>query len=379
MLKWIVTIVLCSLVAGAAAAQEAAPIEPWVCPDEVLALENKTLNIFNWSTYIAEDTIPNFEAACGVRVTQDVFANNEELLARLRAGNPGFDIIVPTDYIIAIMVAEDLLLPLEKAHIPNFANLNPALLDRDFDPGNRYTVPYQWGTVGVGYNRQAIAQVLGVETITSWNQVFDYPRRTVAWVDDPRVILGLGLLLQGFDPNTTNPDEIETATQFLIDKGRRTVFRIAADDGQELLARGEADVVIENSGDIFQVALACQEDPGCQAEYDYVIPEEGGNLWMDNLAIPARAQNQRLAEAFIDYVLHPQVGADISNYIAYASPNQAAIDAGLIDETLLASPIIYPDAALLETLFEVKSFPDDPEVEQFYNDAWDELKIRIGY
>lgn len=379
MFKRMMIVLAMGLAALSAAAQESAPIEPWVCPDEVLALMNKTLNIFNWSTYIAEDTIPNFEAACGARVTQDVFANNEELLARLRAGNPGFDIIVPTDYIISIMIAEDLLLPLEKAHLPNFVNLNPALLDRDFDPGNRYSVPYQWGTVGVGYNKRAVAQVLGVDTITSWNQVFDYPRRAVVWVDDPRVILGIGLLLQGFDPNTTNPDEIEAAARFLIDKGRSTVFRIAADDGQELLARGEADLVIENSGDIFQVALACQEDPNCQAEYDYVIPAEGGNLWMDNLAIPAGAQNKRLAEAFIDYVLHLQVGADISNTIAYASPNQAAIDAGLIDEALLSSPIIYPDEALLAILFEVKSFPDDPDVEQYYNDAWDELKIRISY
>ncbi len=379
MFKRMMIVLAVGLAALSAAAQENALVEPWVCPEDVRALTNKTLNIFNWSTYIAEDTIPNFEAACGVRVTQDVFANNEELLARLRAGNPGFDIIVPTDYIISIMIAEDLLLPLDKDHIPNFANLNPVLLDRDFDPDNRYTVPYQWGTVGVGYDKRAVAQALGVDTITSWNQVFDYPRRTVAWVDDPRVILGFGLLLQGFDPNTTNPDEIQAAAQFLIDKGRSTVFRIAADDGQELLARGEADVVIENSGDIFQVALACQEDPNCQAEYDYVIPAEGGNLWIDNLAIPAGAQNKRLAEAFIDYVLHPQVGADISNAIAYASPNQAAIDAGLIDEALLSSPIIYPDAALLAILFEVKSFPDDPDVEQYYNDAWDELRIRIGY
>lgn len=376
-LVWLILAVMV-ISAGGVVAQDA-PASAWACPEEVLALENKTLNVLNWSTYIAEDTIPNFEQLCGVKVTQDFFGSNEELIARLRAGNPGFDIIVPSDYAVYTLVAEGLVLPLNKANIPNLANITPELLDRPHDPGNVYTVPYQWGTIGVGYNVKAVETVYGEGvTITSWNQVLDYPKRAVAWLDDQRSILGVALVMLGYDPNTTSFDEIEEAAAFLAERGRDNVVRLAADDGQELLARGEVDMVIEYSGDIFQIAIACEADPACGTTFAYAIPEEGSNLWVDNLAVAAGAQNQRLAEAFIDYILDPQVGADISNYIAYASPNQAAIDAGLIDPEFLNSPIIYPDEAAFEHLFQLRGFPEDPDVEQAYNDAWDVLKIRLG-
>lgn len=381
MKRWFLLLVVAVVfvVGTTALAQETTQIEPWTCPEDVLNLENKTLNFLNWATYIAENTVPDFEAACGVKVTTDFYGSNEELLARMRAGNPGFDLIVPSGYTVAEMIAEGLLEPLDKANIPNIKNISPDLLDRQFDPGNVYSLPYQWGTVGIGYNVKAVAAVLGEDVeITSWNQLFDYPVARVGWLDDQRVIMGIGLLMLGYDPNSANPDEIQEATDYLVEKGRKNVLRIAVDDGQELLARGEVDMIIEYSGDIFQVALACEEDPNCGTEYAYILPDEGANMWIDNLVIPTRAQNKRLAEAFIDYVLHPQVGADISNYIAYATPNQVSIDAGLIDEYLLESPIIYPTADVFERLFVTKAFADMPEVQQYYNDAWDELKIFVA-
>lgn len=381
MKRWFLLLVVAVVfvVGTTALAQETTQIEPWTCPEDVLNLENKTLNFLNWATYIAENTVPDFEAACGVKVTTDFYGSNEELLARMRAGNPGFDLIVPSGYTVAEMIAEGLLEPLDKTHIPNIKNVSPDLLDQQFDPGNVYSLPYQWGTVGIGYNVKAVAAVLGEDVeITSWNQLFDYPVARVGWLDDQRVMMGIGLLMLGYNPNSADPDEIREATDYLITKGRNNVLRIAVDDGQELLARGEVDMVIEYSGDIFQVALACEEDPNCGTEYAYILPDEGANMWIDNLVIPTRAQNKRLAEAFIDYVLHPQVGADISNYIAYATPNQVSIDAGLIDEYLLESPIIYPTADVFERLFVTKAFADMPEVQQYYNDAWDELKIFVA-
>ncbi|GIL14624.1 MAG: putrescine-binding periplasmic protein [Chloroflexota bacterium] len=381
MKRWFLLLVVAVVfaVGTTALAQETTQIEPWTCPEDVLNLENKTLNFLNWATYIAENTVPDFEAACGVKVTTDFYGSNEELLARMRAGNPGFDLIVPSGYTVAEMIAEGLLEPLDKANIPNIKNISPDLLGRQFDPGNVYSLPYQWGTVGIGYNVKAVAAVMGEDVeITSWNQLFDYPVARVGWLDDQRVMMGIGLLMLGYDPNSANPDEIREATDYLVEKGRKNVLRIAVDDGQELLARGEVDMVIEYSGDIFQVALACEEDPNCGTEYAYILPDEGANMWIDNLVIPTRAQNKRLAEAFIDYVLHPQVGADISNYIAYATPNQVSIDAGLIDEYLLESPIIYPTADVFERLFVTEAFADMPEVQQYYNDAWDELKIFVA-
>lgn len=285
------------------------------------------------------------------------------MLARIRQGNPGYDIVVPSGTIMVLMINEGLLEPLNLENIPNVANLDDTFLDLPFDPGNQYSLPYQWGTVGIGYNRTRV----GGE-ITSWREMFAY-EGPVSWLEDVRGIMGVALLLAGFDPNSTDPDEIAAARDFLIDNGSNVVY-INQDDGQEVLLRGEADIVMEYSGDIFQIIEECDCD-----DFAYVIPEEGTYFWVDNVAIPVGAQNRALAEVFIDYLLDPQVGADISNFTAYGSPNRAAIEAGLIDEALLNNPGIYPSEEVEERLFTIIN---DPEAEGLYNDAWDEVKIFVG-
>ncbi len=357
MRKWFV--LLCLLVIALPVAAQDAELEAWVCPE---GFAGQTLNVYNWSTYVAEDTIANFEAACDVSVVYDVFESNEAVLARLRGGNPGYDIIVPTDYVISIMIAEDLIQPLDLTQIPNFANLDEDLLDGPHDPGNQYSIPYQWGTIGIGYN----ADLVG-EEITTWQQVFEYDG-PVAWLEDLRAMMGVALNQLGYDPNSENPDEIAEARDFMIENGGNVVA-IAQDDGQALLERGEVHLTVEYSGDIFQVI----DETG--GNFVYVIPEEGTVVWVDNLAIPTGAPNPLLAHAFMDYILDAQVGADISNYTAYGSPNQAAIDLGLIDEELLSNPGIYPTDETSERLFFIADLPD---AEQFYNDAWDEIKILLG-
>jgi len=345
------------------ATEEAAAVdmEPWACPE---GYEGQTLSVYNWSTYVAEDTIANFEELCGVTVVYDVFESNEALFSRLRQGNPGYDIIVPTDYMVQIMIEEGILEPLDMTKIPNFANVEPALTDTPFDPGNLYSVPYQWGTVGIGYNRTVVGR-----DITSWQEMFEY-EGNVAWLEDTRVMINIGLVTLGYEPNTQDPAQVGEARDNLIANGENVVA-IAADDGQALLERGDADIVVEYSGDIFQLIDSCE----CE-DFVYVIPSEGANLWTDNLAIPAGAPNPDLANVFIDYILDPQVGADISNYTAYGSPNKAAIDAGLIDEELLADPGIYPSEEIAARLWVSEILT--PEAEQAYLDAWDEIKIRLG-
>jgi spermidine/putrescine transport system substrate-binding protein len=333
--------------------------EPWTCAP---GYEGQTLSIYNWSTYVAENTISNFEAACGVTVNYDVFGNNEEMLARLRQGNPGFDISVPTDYAVAIMSAEGLLEPIDRSLVGNFANVSEGLTGLYFDPENAYSIPYQWGTVGIGYNIEAVG-----EEITSWEQVWNYDG-PVAWLDDQRIMLGIALNLLGLDPNTQDPDEIAQARDFLIEKGSNVVS-FAADDGQALLARGDVDIAIEYSGDIFQIMA---EDPGT---FNYVIPEEGTQIWIDNMVIPLDAPNPALAALFMDYILDPQVGADISNYTAFGSPNQAAIDQGLILPELLENPGIYPSDEIRERLYEIQDVPD---AETDYSYAWDEIRVALG-
>ncbi len=335
-------------------------MEPWVCPE---GFEGQTLSVYNWSTYIAEDTIPNFEEACGVTVEYDIYESNESMLARIREGNPGYDIIVPSDYTIAIMADEGLLEPLDLEQIPNFANLSDIFVGAPYDPENQWSVPYQWGTVGIGYNATEVG-----EEVTSWEQMLNYDG-SVAWLEDPRSMIAIGLVMLGYDPNTTDLDEIDEATQYMIDHSSNVVA-IAADDGQILLERGDVDMTVEYSGDIFQIMDECECD-----DYGYVIPSEGSVVWIDNLAIPVDAPNVELAHAFIDYILHPQVGADISNYTAYGSPNGAALEMGLIDEEYLNDPGIYPDEETSELLFYIE---EDADTEEYYLDAWDEIVIFAG-
>ena len=331
----------------------------WTCPE---GFAGQTLNVFNWTTYVAEDTIGNFEQLCGVKVVYDTYESNEALLARLRGGNPGYDIVVPTDHMVATMISLGLLETIDLNNIPNFANVSETLKDRVFDPGNQYSVPYQWGTIGVGYNTEKVG-----EEITSWDQVFNYDG-PVAWLDDPRAMIGIALSILGYDPNTTDEAQVGEARDLLMNNGSNVVA-IAGDDGQAMLERGDVDITVEYSGDIFQVATSCECD-----YITYSIPKEGSNIWVDNLAIPTDAPNKPLAEVFMDYVLDPKVGADISNYTAYASPNQAALDEGLIDPSLI-NPIIYPSAESSANLFTILPLPD---ADQLYNDAWDEIKNLLG-
>ncbi len=343
-----------------AVAVASAQATSWTCPD---GYAGQTLHVYNWTTYVAEDTIQNFEKLCDVKVVYDTYPSDDDMLARIRQGNPGYDVVVPSGVTVYLMAQQGLLEPLDKGMIPNVANLDPTFTDLPYDPGNVYTVPYQWGTVGIGYNVTRVGH-----EITSWQDLFDYAG-PVSWLDDVPAMMGVGLLLTGHDPNSADPKDVADAKQYLVDHGQNVVY-INQDDGQEVLARGEADIVVEYSGDIFQLMDEC----GCD-DYAYVIPSEGTNFWVDNLAIPVDAPNKALAEVFIDYLLDPQVGADISNYTAYGSPNQAAKDQGLIDPDYLSDPGIYPNAETQNNLFYATQ---DAEREQLLNDAWDEIKIYVG-
>lgn len=349
--------VLAVALAAPAAAQGHSP---WVCP---AGFAGQHINVFNWTTYIAEDTMDNFAVACGVTYTYDNFDSNESLITRIRQGNPGYDIVVPGDYAVPAMIEEGLLLPLDLARIPNIANLAEDLRATPYDPESKYAVPYLWGTFGIGYNINAVDQ-----PVTSWTQFFEHDG-PVAWTDDPRLMLSVALVMTGADPNSGDPTEVAVAKQYLLDHSDNVVV-IAADDGQELLARGEVDMAIEYNGDIFQIGLDCACD-----DFVYVVPEEGSGVSSGFIAVPVGAQNPDLAMVFIDYILDPYVSADIANYTAYPTPNQAAIDLGLIDPVLLANPGIYPPQEVRDKLFFL--LLQDPETEQLFNDTWDEIKIQI--
>ena len=310
---------------------------PTPAPSPTADAAGQVLNIYNWDTYIDPVVLTDFEREFGVKIRYDLYENNEAMLATVQAGSTDYDLVVPSDYMVEIMRGEGLLAPLDKNNIPNFQNLDSAFLSPAYDPGNRYCVPYQWGTLGIGYNAKATGR-----EITSIEDLFDTAfAGRVALLDDARETLGIVLLHLGYSPNTTNSAEIAQARDFLIEHSDQ-IAEYAPDTGQDLLADGTVDVAFEWSGDIFQVMAD-------NADLRYVIPQEGSLIWTDNLCILATAPHKEMAEKFINYVLKPEVGAAISNYIRFGSPNRAALP--LLNREDRDNPAIYPSNQVQQRLF----------------------------
>ncbi len=311
------------------------------------------LNIYNWDTYIDPAVVSDFEREWGVTVDYEIYGSNEEMLQVLEAGGVDYDLVFPTDYIVPSMIRQGLLASLNLDNIPNLVNLDPAFVSPFYDPGNRYCVAYQWGTIGVGYNGAATGRELA-----GWSDLFapEFAGR-IALLDDPRLSLGVVLLYLGHSPNTTTAEQIAAARDFLIERSDQIVA-YAPDTGQDLLAAGQVDLTLEWSGDIFQLMA---ENPDVR----YVIPEEGTIIYTDNMCVPAASQHRELAEAFINYVLEPEVGAAISNYIHFSSPNLAAQPYLL--ETDRQNPALYPSPEVRARLFFLS---DVGQAADLYDQAW---------
>lgn len=325
--------------------------------------QQQVLSIYNYSSYIAPEAIAQFEKENKVKIQYDTFENSDALYAKLKQGNPGYDVIFPADYMVRIMASENILEPLNLPNIPNLKNLDSNFTSQTFDPGNKYSLPYQWGTMGIGYNLKATKG-----DINSWAAMFD-PKYTgkIAWQDDARYTFAAVLMYLGFDPNTTNPEEINKARDLLI-KSNKIIAAFVPDTGQALLDQGEVNVTMEWSGDLFQVM---KENPNLR----YAIPKEGTIVFSDNMAIPKGAPHKELAEKFINFVLQPEVGAQISNFTHYGSPNKAAIVQGLIDPKDLTNPQIYPPA---EVFGKMKFLQDVGKATALYDRAWTEVKAGAG-
>lgn len=325
--------------------------------------QQQVLSIYNYSSYIAPEAIAQFEKENNVKIQYDTFENSDALYAKIKQGNPGYDVIFPADYMVRIMASENILEPLNLLNIPNQKNLDSNFTSQTFDPGNKYSLPYQWGTMGIGYNLKATKG-----EINSWAAMFD-PKYTgkIAWQDDARYTFSAVLMYLGFDPNTTNPEEINKARDLLI-KSNNIIAAFVPDTGQALLDQGEVNVTMEWSGDLFQVM---KENPNLR----YAIPKEGTIVFSDNMAIPKGAPHKELAEKFINFVLQPEVGAQISNFTHYGSPNKAAIVQGLIDPKDLTNPQIYPPA---EVFGKMKFLQDVGKATALYDRAWTEVKAGAG-
>jgi putrescine transport system substrate-binding protein len=337
------------------------------------------LFIYNWSDYIAEDTIALFEAETGIKVTYDVFDSNEVLEAKLLAGSTGYDLVVPSLEFLGRQIQARVFQPIDRSRLSNYGQLDPKLLARiaENDPANRYAVPYLWGTTGIGYNVGKIAEIFGEEyEPRAWDLVFDpaFVSRIsgcgFAMLDSAAEMIPLALNYLGEDPNSFDPKVIEKAYAVLA-AVRPHVTYFHSSQYINDLANGEICVAVGWSGDVAQAAARAEEaERG--VELAYIIPEGGAPMWFDMLAIPADARNPDNAHRFIDFLLRPEIMAAITNYVAYANPVPASKP--FIDEEIRDDPNIYPTPEVLDRLFGLKVKPRG--VDRAYTRTW--TRVRTG-
>jgi spermidine/putrescine transport system substrate-binding protein len=312
----------------------------------------KELHIYNWSDYIAEDTVPNFEKEFGVKVTYDTYESNEEMVAKLQAGATGYDIVVPSGYIIPVMVATDLITPINKKYITNFSNVSPIFLNLPSDPGNKHTVPWQWGTTGIAYRHDKVKT-----PVDSWAVFHDKQfGKKLTMMDDGREVIGAFLRYRGHSLNSTNPAELSQAKADSIAAKKQLKAYISAPVKAQLIS---GDVWISQlwNGDTTQAKAE-------QPNLTYVIPKEGCTIWGDSMCIPRSAPNKRAAHEWINYILRPEVGAALSEATGYGTPNAAAAK-------VMKSPVPYPTEDELKRLeYQVDLGKDTATWDQI----WTEIK-----
>jgi len=317
------------------------------------------LHIYNWSEYIDPQIFDDFEAEYGVKIVEDTFSSNEELLAKIQAGATGYDLIVPSDYMVEIMIAEGLLTELNKDNLSNLGNLSEVFSDPPYDPGLVYCVPYQWGTTGIGYNSEIIEP-------DSWAYIFDPDLASeyagkITMLNDSRESIGAALKYLGYSLNTTDEAQLEEAKQLLI-TAKPYLFSFDSDQFEDLIVADEVVYGHGYSGDYFAAAV---EDERIW----YAIPNEGATIWADNLCIPKTSKNAYTAEVFINYILEPENAAMITNFTWFASPVEAANE--FIDPEILDEPAIYPPDDVMAKLEWIE---DVGEATPIYERIWTEVK-----
>lgn len=317
----------------------------------------ETLYVLNWGDYIDEEMIALFEEEYDVKVQYDTMSSNEEMLVKLESTDNIYDICFPSDYIIEKLIAADMLHPLNKENIPNLKNIDERFLDLSFDPGNVYSVPYMWGTVGILYNTALVD-----DPVDSWDILWNekYAGKILMY-DSLRDTIGITLLKLGLDINTRNEADILAAQEVLIEQ-KPLVLAYLDDNIKDRMIAGEGALSVVYSGD----AVYCM---GENPDLAYAVPKEGTNLWFDNVIIPKTSKNTELAEKFIDFLCRADVALANTEYVAYSSPNAAAL--AQLDAEWLEDEVYNPPQDVLDRGYVFHDLGDFVEV---YNNAWLHVK-----
>lgn len=326
-------------------------------------LAKEELNLYIWSEYLEPDLITAFEAKYDCKVIESNYENCEEMVAKLQAGGLSqYDLVFPSDYIVPSMIELGLLEGLDHSKISNIGNLSETFADPDFDKGNKYSVAYQWGTIGLVYNKTAFEAPLD-----SWSTLFDAADSTrFSMLDSEREMTGIALRYLGYSVNTTDKKQLKEAADLMIQAKKKPSYAgFDANVGGITKVKAKTlDVSLCYSGDAF---LAMDEDENI----GYCIPKEGTVVWCDSMCIPAKAPNKELAYKFIDFILDAKNGAQLSNYIMFATPNAASIP--FIEPEQLSNPSIYPDA---ETEKKLEFILDAGPNTAMFGELWKMVKTR---
>ena len=327
-----------------------------------LAAADAKLNVFIWSEYLDPEVVKEFERAHGCKVTVDVYEEAESMLAKLQGGGAAlYDVVVPPDHMVPTMVKLGLLAPLRPANLPNLKNLDPKFANPPYDRGNKFSVAYQWGTVGI-----LVRPAAGKPVPETWGLVFDAPQQPGKFVliDSVRDCLGAALKFKGHSLNTVELAHLKEARDLVLAaKPRALGFDGSVGAKNKVVVKTAAAAVVYSG----EAARAMTDD----ASLRYIIPREGSQVWVDNLCIPAKAPHRDLAEKFINFALDAKTGARLSNFLQFATPNAAA--KAFIKPEDLKNPAIYPPA---EVLAKLEFLEDLGAKTKLYDEAWTQIKAR---
>jgi putrescine transport system substrate-binding protein len=334
------------------------------------------VHVYNWTDYIGETTLEDFQKSTGIKAGYDVFDSNETLEGKLLAGRSGYDVVVPTNHFLGKQIKAGAFQKLDKSLLPNLSNIDPVLLKQlnRNDPGNLYSVPYLWGTNGIAYNVDKVKAVLGVDKIDSWATLFEPENLQklkacgVAFMDSPDEMFPSMLNYMGLDANSKSAEDYQKAEAKLL-AVRPFVRYFHSSKYISDLANGNICIAFAYSGDAFQ-AKTRAEEAGKGININYVIPKEGANLWFDMLAIPADATNGKEAHAFINYLMQPEVIAAVSDYVGYANPNLKA--GPFMDQAVLTNPSVYPSAQVMGKLYISQELP--AKLQRSMTRSWTKIK-----
>lgn len=343
------------------------------------APDEKMLHVYNWADYIGASTIQDFEKRTGIKVTYDTYDSYDVLGTKLMTGHSGYDVVVPNSAMANRLIRTGALLKLDRSKLKNLLNMDPEImrLMTVNDPGNEHTLPYLFGTTGIGYNPDLVEKALGTRTIDSLSAVFDpaiaskLAKCGITMLDSTGDMFSITLIYLGRNPYGETPEDLAAAEAALM-KARPYVRYFHSSKFVDDLATGEVCVSIGWSGSIFQ-ARARGVAAAKPVHVNYVIPKEGAPLWIDTIAIPADAPHPENAHAFLDYIMEPQVIAGVSNVVGQANGNAASLP--FVAETLRNDPMIYPTPEVYKKLYLDKTL--SPETVRAINRAWTRIRTSV--